>query len=137
MKHMYLGNHNALVTQFSVDDDINVKEMFTSLWNRVLQKDGNVDFVRGIFVGIDLCRSSLIELFKTESLFSAATLRDKRAYLYAINKALEKSIEEEQMLISNGISFFILWLVCVLKKEDETKLHIEQCFSQLRSQYGV
>ncbi len=121
--------------QFSIDQNTDVSKTFTELWSNVLAQDE--DLIRDLFIGVDVCRNALLSIFESEEEFLNAPSHLQNGLLYAVNKALEAAVKERELHIANGISFFILWVVAVIKKDNDAKVLIEKNFSETRSRYDI
>ena len=128
------GDRLVLLAEFSLNDEVNIDALFDKIWVKI--KDEPANNIKDMFQGIDIARQSFLACFGSEDKFKQAPEHRKRAFLYATNAALVKVIKDDELLIANGLSLFLLWFVSTLNKDNECAEKIEQSFSDLRWQYN-
>ncbi len=128
-----VGKTEILMGEFTIGEDTDVGDTFSKLWKNVRKQETNC--IKKLYCGVDLCRNSLIELFKSEQDFILSSRYKKAAFLNALNAALKSAVLEEEFHVANGISFFILWTVSVIQEDVDAKLLIEKDFAELRHEY--
>ncbi len=134
-KIVFDENKEALIGTFSLSDDTDIPVMFEAIWTRF--KNEPEENVANMFVGIDVSREAFLTCFKSDDDFKQQSRHKQKAFLMAVNAALTKAVRERHLLIANGISVFILWVVAMLQKDYETAKHIEKSFADLRNEYDL
>ena len=135
LERFKVGDKEALVGTFSVNDDTDVPAMFESIWKHF--REESVDNLIPMFMGIDVARDAFIHCFKSDDNFKQQSRQKKCAFLMAINVALGKAMRERELLIANGLSVFILWIVAMIQEDYEASKNIEDSFAKLRNKYDL
>ena len=135
MKKVKIDGKEAILGQFSIDEDTDLFEVFDKLWTAATKQNDEV--LADLFTGVDVCRRAFMEIFKSEEAFKDHPRRDKMNFLMSLNAALQMAVERRELLIGNGISFYIIWTVSMIKNDDAATKHIEEEFAKLRTRLDI
>ncbi len=125
----------AYVGDFELNDSTDVLKQFDPLWALISEQDDRM--VTHLFAGIDAARSAFIDIFESDENFKKQPKPNQVLFLKASNVALSKAIQERELAMANGLSFYILWLVAVIQKNYKTAEHIESEFAKLRNAHDI
>ena len=135
MKKTRIGKDLIYYGEFNLNKAYAHKETFYHFWPNLTKEPK--ECVELMFAGIDLCRDHFVKVFTNEDNFNSQDEKRKVLYLSVINKMVTEAVEIEQFHIANGFSMFNLWLVCLIKGDDDTRKYMEKCFMELRNEHKL